>query len=193
MRLYTASAFIGVCLTAACLVSCAPNSNSQNSAMPPVRTQSAPGRHERIFTTQPTVPCDTGFGPCFDPPSGPLTVSIGGSGWSPSASPSDPAPDPFAGGVQRTTRDITIRSYYLAGEFFVECDVYSAVVSAKVFISGRSGDPSETVHPMVAIVAPGIAATFKYVTTSPIGNSIAVRYSSSGPQAIPPAICTGSN
>lgn len=101
-------------------------------------------------------------------------------------------PPPGGGGGTRAPRDLTRRVYYQNGAFYVDCDVYSVVVSAVAITTGISGDPGTTILPVTSIVGPGIQATFFFRSPVPFGNTITVSYTSSGPNAIPPATCGGS-
>jgi hypothetical protein len=131
----------------------------------------------------------TQFGTCSTPPPGPdpAPAPVGAP---PPGGTSNPPPG--GGGVTRVPRDLTRRVYYQNGGFYVDCDVYSVVVSAVATTTGVSGDPGTTILPVTSIVGPGIQATFFFKSPVPFGNTIAVSYTSSGPNAIPPATCGGS-
>jgi hypothetical protein len=132
---------------------------------------------------------DPQFSTCSTPPPGPdpAPAPVGAP---PPGGNSNPPPG--GGGGAHSVRDLTRRVYYQNGGFYVDCDVYSVVVTAVAKTIGLSGDPGTTILPVTQIVGPGVAATFFFRSPVPFGNTITVSYTSSGPNAIPPATCGGS-
>jgi hypothetical protein len=187
----TASLLLAVFLSSAFLASCSSNGYGQAAAVSAVQPPRSNGRTAQTYVSEETLPCDDVLVQCNG--IGSVVVSMGGGGFSITTIPASSVVDPFANGVQSTTRDLTIRAYYQSGLFFLECGDISVAVAANVVVTGSSGDPREAVHSMVVTVLPGFPTTFNFVTTSPVRNSLTAKLTSAGPNAIPPSICHGAN
>jgi hypothetical protein len=115
----TASLLLAVFLSSAFLASCSSNGYGQAAAVSAVQPPRSSGRTAQTYVSEETPPCDDVLVQCNG--IGSVVVSMGGGGFSITTIPASSVVDPFANGVQSTTRDLTIRAYYQSGLFFLEC------------------------------------------------------------------------